>query len=389
MSKITERREKTATMEIDNKAILPESDEKVKSYPSKKVLVALLIITAIISLFLLIVNAWVDSYASAFAPVDIDNAGATVTLDQLPADRQEFYSKLNTYLKYKPFKDGYDAAMLNYATASKDIKWAEGIYNYVVFVVDDVTGDYKKTGSITLVSFNANTSKISYSVLQSDTLVYITSIGEGENKQEIVGRLSDAYQWGGEALLARAVQDNYGVRLNGYAALPYSAIIKMVDTFGTITVNDVSAETLAKVNETVAKLQMFPGFEETKEVTLDVNSISIDGKQTVAYVKARENDDYNPFNDLATSMSKTVISGGVGNIVKALDVAKETVNASIKRYDFGALLQHAITNGASLDKSITTGEATKVYYYPNISTCDYANERTALIDMIYPAKAEK
>ena len=87
MSKITERREKTATMEIDNKAILPESDEKVKSYPSKKVLVALLIITAIISLFLLIVNAWVDSYASAFAPVDIDNAGATVTLTDLPQKR--------------------------------------------------------------------------------------------------------------------------------------------------------------------------------------------------------------------------------------------------------------------------------------------------------------
>ena len=389
MSKITERREKTAAMEIDNKAILPQSDEKVKSYPSKKVLVALLIITAIISLFLLIVNAWVDSYASAFAPVDIDNAGATVTLTDLPQKRQVYYNEINEYLSKRPqFKAGYEAALLNYATASKDIKWAEGIYNYVVFIVDDVTGDYKKTGSITLVSFNANTSKISYSVIESSTLVYITSIGEGENKQDIVGPLYDSYLWGGEALLARTIQDNYGVRLNGYAALPYSAIIRMVDTFGTITVNDVSAETLAKVNETVAKLQMFPGFEDTKEVTLDVNSISIDGKQTVAYVKARENDDYNPFDDLATSMSKTIISGGVGNIVKALDVAKETVNASIKRYDFGALLQHAITNGASLDKSMTTG-TTKKYYVPSVSICDYANERTALIDMIYPAKAEK
>ena len=391
MSKITERRQRTATTEIDNKAVLPENgDAKAKSYPSKKVLVVLLIITAIISLFLLIVNAWVDSYASAFAPVDIDNAEATATLDQLPAERQEYYKNFDKYMSERAkFKEGYDAAMLNHATASSSIKWAEGVYNYVVFVLDDMTQEYEKAGTVSLVSINTNTSKVSYSIIESSTLVYITTIVEGENEQEIVGPLSDAFYWGGAPLLARAVQDNYGVKVNGYAALTYSTISTAVDTFGTIDVADVNAETVAKVNETLAKLRKYEDFKEIEDVALNGNSISINGKQTVAYVKARENDDYNPFNDLADSFTKTVLSGGLGNIIKALDIAKESVNASITRYDFGSLLQHAITNGASLDKHINTGSTTRKYHVPNVSVCDYTAERTALVDMIYPAKAEK
>lgn len=390
MSKIKERRQRTAEAEIDNKATVPDNGgAKTKSYPSKKVLVVLLIIVAIVALFLLIVNAWVDSYASAFAPVDIDNAGATVTLDKLPAEKQEFYNKLDEYLKRSQFKAGYDKAVLNHATASSNIKWEDGIYNFVVFAVDDVTKSYESAGTISIVSINTNTNKVNYSVVHSDTLVYITTIGEGENEQEIVGPLCDAYLWGGEALLARAVQDNYGVKVNGFMKFSYSATSAMIDTFGNITIENVNADTVAKVNEVVSVLKTMEGFEDIKDVTLNGTSISLDGKQVVAYIKARETKDYSPINEIAKSLTGSIVSGGFGNIIKALDTAKSNIKASVTRSDFGTLLQHGITNSMTLDKSIETGSATKAYHVVNVSVCDYTAERTALVNMIYPAKAEK
>lgn len=390
MSKIKERRQRTAEAEIDNKAIVPQNgDTKAKTYPSKKVLVVLLIIVAVIALFLLIVNAWVDSYASAFAEVDIDNAGATVTLDKLPAEKQEFYNNFSNYLKYAPFKEGYDKAMVNHATASSDIKWADGVYNYVVFAVDDVTKTYESAGTIALVSINTNTNKVNYSVIHSDTLVYITTIGEGEAEKEIVGPLVDAYLWGGEALLARAVQDNYGVNVNGYVELSYSAMAASVDTFGTITIENATADIVNDVNDMIATLKAFEGFENLENVTLNDNKITLNGKQTVAYIKAREMSNYNPIKDIAKSLSESVLSGGLGSIIKTLDTAKANVSASIARYDFGSLLQHGITNSVALDKNIETGSATKAYHVPNVSVCDYTAERTALVNMIYPVSAEK
>ena len=63
MSKISERRERTANTQIDNKAYLAEAPAQKKEYIYKKILIAVLAVVAVVACVLLLINAVVDAQA--------------------------------------------------------------------------------------------------------------------------------------------------------------------------------------------------------------------------------------------------------------------------------------------------------------------------------------
>ena len=67
MGKITDRREKTAHTNIENKAVLADGAKPKSDFPYKKILIIVLAIVAVVACVLLVVNAFVDSYADKLA----------------------------------------------------------------------------------------------------------------------------------------------------------------------------------------------------------------------------------------------------------------------------------------------------------------------------------
>ena len=125
MSKINERRERTAKTNIDNKAVLAEASATKTEFPYKKILIAVLAVVAVIACALLIVNAVVDSYANKLNNgVSVDNAA--VDKNKLT---DEYYSQADLE-KYDFLKEISNKVYENYLVQSENVAAEkENVYN--------------------------------------------------------------------------------------------------------------------------------------------------------------------------------------------------------------------------------------------------------------------
>ncbi|MBQ7906549.1 MAG: LCP family protein [Clostridia bacterium] len=384
MSSINERRQRTAEMEIENKAKLAETNEaEVKQGSSaKKFLMAILVIAIIVAIALLVINAVIDSYANAFAEVDIDNAQATATIDKLPQSAQDFYGSWEDSIKTNStYKNMHIAAIENYAYASSNIKTSENVNTYAIFVVNDVTADAKAAGTILLASVNKSTNKVTYATIDTRTLVYIPSA-------DVVGPMADAYLWGGAPLLARTIKNNYGVDINGYVEMGFSVVSKLISSYGGVNIN-VSEDVAAAMNAEIAlynELDAYKGENAVKTVSAG-SSVNLDGMQVVAYIRSNGTNKNAAIADVVKGLVPSMLSGGFNGLKTTLDIAKDSVNASIPREDFGMFIQLALAaQGALNDGTAEVGTATRINFHLYTDSCDYATERTALQSLLYGTK---
>lgn len=219
MSKINERRERTAKSDIDNKAVLAEASATKTEFPYKKILIAVLAVVAVIACALLIVNAVVDSYAAKFnTGTSIQNA--TVDTTKIGEDELLYKSTEAELTKYGFLVKAINKTYENYTKQNASIKSDANVLNFVVTVNDnDVYADINpdnKVAAAVLVSINNG--KITIVRLNAGSFVAIPGLS--------VGPLYDAYRFGGTALLAKAVQENYGIAINGYVDLTLDAFMK-------------------------------------------------------------------------------------------------------------------------------------------------------------------
>ncbi len=375
MGNIDERRERSANSEIENKAQLAPAAAEQKSFPYRKVLMGILIAVIVLVFAVLILNAMIDNAASNFPEVDIDNAVATVS----PSDFATKYPEANKFYTLGIEKDyylkpQYIAALENYASASSSVASKEGVYTYALFGINNLTED-NVPGTIVLMSFDSATKKVSYATVAGSSLVYIPSV-------EKVGPLRDAYKWGDFPLLARTIQENYGVDLNGYAAVSYDAIAKAIDNNGSLTVKGDSAVVDA-TNAVIAELKKIEKYADVANVALEGDSIKLTGMQTVAYLKASGADKETAMKNVVEAFLPTVISNGIGGFKGLIDVAGESVKASVAREDFSALIQMSLNAAGEVGTGITVGDADVEYRYPNVSGYDYAPERAELLKLFY------
>lgn len=374
MGNIDERRERSANSEIENKAQLAPVAEQ-KSFPYRKVLMGILIAVIVLVFAVLILNAMIDNAAANFPEVDIDNAAATVSPSDFATkypEANKFYEDMKTDFWRNYLDAQYVKALENYASASSSIASKEGVYTYAIFGINNLTED-NTLGTTVLVSFDSATKKVSYATVQIASLVYIPSV-------EVVGPLRDAYKWGGLPLLARTVQENYGVDLNGYAAVNYDVIAKAIDNNGALTVKGDSAVVDA-TNAVIAELKKIEKYADVANVALEGDSIKLTGMQTVAYLKSFGADKEVAMKNVVEAFLPSVISNGLGGFKGLIDVAGESVEASVAREDFSALIQLSLNAAGEVGTGITVGDDNVEYLYPNISSYDYVPARAELLNL--------
>lgn len=375
MGNIDERRERSANSEIENKAQLKPVTAEQKAFPYRKVLMGILIAVIVLVFAVLILNAMIDNAAGKFPEVDIDNAVATVKPEDFATKYPEAYEFYTSGVEKGSYvRPQYIAALENYASASSSIASKEGVYTYAMFGINNLT-ENETLGTIILISYDSTTKKVSYATVVGSSLVFIPSV-------EKVGPLYDAYKWGGLPLLARTIQENLGVDLNGYAALNYDVIAKAIDNNGALAVKG-DATVVDATNAIIAELKKIEKYKDTANVALEGDSIKLTGIQTIAYLKSFGADKEVAMKNVVEAFLPAVISNGLGGFKGLIDVAGESVEASVAREDFSALIQMSLNAAGELGTGTTIGDANIDYRYPNVSGYDYEPERAELLKLFY------
>ena len=359
MGKITDRRERTAHTVIENKAVLADGVKPKGEFPYKKLIIAVLAIIAVVACVLLIMNAFVDSYADKFNTGDSHiDASATVT----PSG--EMYENKEELLTNPSFRNAYLAAADNHAKRYANIASDPDIKNYIVDINSDVDADSANVSVIMLLSLNSKTQKITYFAINKSVLVNIPTVG--------VGPVYDAFAFGGPALLARTVQENFGLEVSGYVDMPLDSFVQATLDVGGIKLDD---QTLTEDEQKLDSAQKIYNYVEKAE---DRNAA---------------------MTTVIKSLAAKSADAGVLGLKDTIDTVSNSLTASIERENFGDLVKVLIAmfkNDSSVfqigyDSAANVTEKVLPEWnkpFDGFMTMNYDYEVAKLIANIYPTTAK-
>lgn len=362
----------TATI-AENAALAKEK----RGFPFKKVFFAFLIVLIVLSVILLIVNIVINSYFSKVKVFD-----GVWEIDKKKVESMPMYKDNHAYfLQNEEYHAAYDAALLNYAQATSNMRYDEHVYNYAIFGIDQFEDSKSKhdpaADIIMLVSVNEESERVTLLSFETKMLVYIPEVG--------VGPMSDAYILGGPQLLTNTMEQNYGIQLDGFVELNMTAFSELIAVFGDFEI-DGNAALVDRINNDIAlfnEAKGFTGEDAIKNVKLENGRIKLAGQQTLAYMRNAGEDKSAIANAVLSQLTAKIYDEGFGGIKTTLDIALERMMVSMVRDDVGAL----ITIGTSVLENISTtpvgnmkGRASVM---PNGYTCDYQSERAAIVKAIY------
>ena len=346
-----------------------------RGFPFKKIFFALLIVFIILSILILVVNIVINSYFSKVKVFD-----GVWEINQEKLESKPIYQDNYAYFAQHPeYHAAYDAALLNHAQAMSDMRYDEGVYNYALFGVDQFAGSKEdpSTDIIMLVSVNEEKDHVTYLAFETKMLVYIPSVG--------VGPLSDAYVLGGPQLLAITLEENYGIKLDGFIEINMTAFSELIQVFGNIVV-DGNAALVESINNDILlfnEAKDLVGDKAVGPVKLENGKISLNGEQTLAYLRNAGDGKAALANEVMSQISTNIRANGFGGMTTTLDIALEKMLVSMVRDDVGAL----IMIGLSVFDKVESTPVGNMDGRDRIGyvgyTCDYAAERAAIIKALY------
>lgn len=359
----------------------PAVAKSTKMSVTTLVISIVLIVLAALAITLLVINLVVNSYVNRVVTPSFESVNIEENLKQSIADK-------NAELALEMNPEGYDAirekVLMNYAEASHQIKSSEDVYNFAVYGINKFSDNTNDDGVATFVmiaSFNNETKKVTYSVIKETVLVYIPVRG-------IVGGLKDAYAWGGSPLLTKTIQHNFGLAINGYIEIDMTVAAQLVDNAGGLEVTGANG---TKINDAIESYNK--NFKtEIAKATVENNKATLDGMQTVAYLRA----DYADSNNVIKALGDTIFQSGFSGIKESVNIVLDGTKLSVERDDFIAVGKMAVSMLKKAESTVVNVcnelevlsfnlANNRVYY-----SADMEAEREALISAIYDApKATK
>jgi len=158
----------------------------------------------------------------------------------------------------------------------------EYVSNFLIFGIEEIEGA-KNTDAILIASINTKDDTIKLTSLLRDTLVKIP--GHSPNK------LNAVYSQGGASLLVETVEQNYRIKIDGYASINFNAFESVVNILGGVPI---------QLGEKEAKYLNTTNYISNKAYRNVVPGWNVlNGNQALGYVRVRRvptlggaNDDY-------------------------------------------------------------------------------------------------
>lgn len=368
-------------MSNQNKASVAENSVLANDkggFPFKKVFFGILVALVVISLILLVINLVVNSYFSKVTVFEGEWEVNTAKMKTMPI----YQDNAAYFTKNEELHKAYDAALLNYAQASSDIRYDENVYNYAILGTDQFgENDKAQTDIIMVASVDKDKDYVTYLSFETKMLVYIPSVG--------VGPLCDAYLLGGPRLLTDTLEQNYGIQINGFVELDMSAFIELINEFGPVEFDAKDQAFVDKLNGDIDAFntsKKLTGDKAAKKVTAKNGKVTLDGLQTLAYLRNADSEKSKIANSILSQLTSKITEKGLGGAKTTLDVALEKMTVALSRDDAGAI----ITMGMSIVKEAGPASSIPVGNMEGRTqivgagyTCNYQAERAAVIKAIY------
>ncbi len=173
------------------------------------------------------------------------------------------------------YEGNTDPAKVN--TVDEDIKFKEvpGITNILLLSSDARPGeDVSRSDSIMILTIDNINKKLKVTSLMRDMLVKID--GHGEEK------LNHAFAYGGPTKTIETIQNNFGIKLNNYVIVDFSAFVKVIYAINGIevTVKDYELDELNKY--------ILDGGGSEEDLLPSPGTYNLNGYQALSYARIRK-----------------------------------------------------------------------------------------------------
>ncbi|MBR2876875.1 MAG: LCP family protein [Clostridia bacterium] len=206
------------------------------------------------------------------------------------------------------------------------------VKNILFIGADKERGGASRSDSIMIVSVNKKVGKVIVTSILRDTHVDVP--GECEAK------INSAYAWGGANLLIQTIEQNFRIKIDGYAVVNFNMFTELVDGLGGIDIEVTEDEADYINNRHNYKGETKPDYVESGE------SVHLTGYQALWYARIRklDSDFMRTFRQrkviaaIAENVKKELITGNIfGLLSTAKDVAPN-IETSLSQSDFTSLV---------------------------------------------------
>lgn len=180
---------------------------------------------------------------------------------------------------------------------SEETKSEAGITNIALFGVD--ARDYDggtfagRSDAIMVMSIDNVHHKVKLTSIMRDVRVYM---GDGSPYDSGYDKLNHAYMYGGPEQAIRTINQNFGLDIQDYVTVNFSAMAKIVDAFGGVNI-DLTEDEISEINKNMYALAA----ESPESMAGDVSTyaplsagegVLLNGDEAVAYgrIRAIDND---------------------------------------------------------------------------------------------------
>jgi len=355
----------------------PVAAKSSKMTNGSKILAIVLIVLAACAIALLVINLIIDSYVSRINTPHYED----VVIELAPEITDEQVSKAQE-MNPDGFEELCMETLLNYAEASHAIKSDENIYNFAIYGINKFadSNDNGIASFVAVASFNKTTKQVTYAVFKEKILTYIPMVG--------MGGLQDAYEWGGAALLTKTIKHNFGIDINGYIEIDMTSAANFIDNAGGLALSGLDSK---KVNDAIVSYNEKFG-TEVASVEVSSGKATLNGLQTLAYLRA----DYEDSNSVFKALGDTIFKSGLKGIKSGVEIVLDGTKTSVQKDDFVAVGKMAVSMLKNAEsKVVTVGASTYGEFAFNarnnrVYFCDMIAEREILVNALYAApEAEK
>ena len=158
----------------------------------------------------------------------------------------------------------------------------EDVFTILLIGADAYSDNHRGRSDTTiLVQVNAKDKTIRMASFLRD--LYVKIPGRGSN------RLNASYAWGGEKLLRRTLEQNFGVTADAYVEVNFERLVKVIDAIGGVEV-EVSERERKQVNSILKFYNEKIGQKETDQLLEESGLVHLTGKQALCYSRIRKID---------------------------------------------------------------------------------------------------
>lgn len=223
-----------------------------------------------------------------------------------------------------------------------------------------------RADSIIIASINPVKKTIKLISIPRDT--YVTVPGYGKTK------INHAYAYGGEQLLIKTINNNFGLNITEYATIDFSGLINVINAVGGIEMN-ISKDEMGMINQYLIDSYKLTG--KTYVAMTKYGNVTLNGEQALAHSRDRYvGNDFDRANRQRTVLMSLFSKMSTMNKTKALsvitDVFFKQVKTNINVTDYVGLLTSVLSSKDEYTKNIISTQ---------VPSTDYASGQT--IDGVY------